>query len=177
MLVAPLMTPILGTAVSIVLTEPSRLLASVRTVAGGAAGAIAVGWFISLIASGGITATNIPGEVLGRTAPGLLDLGIASVLAAVVAVIPLAIHTSNVIEQEQFDRLVSRSVEQWDPRSSIIALDTETDGVWSVDFQISAAFDRSPTWQLADIITAQSGRPIDLNVRFVTEERAVAATR
>lgn len=271
MLVAPLMTPILGTAVSLVLTEPGRLLSSVRTVAGGAAGAIVVGWFISLIASGGITATNIPGEVLGRTAPGLLDLGIAIaagltggylmadrkaaasaagvaiavalvpplavvgicaelgafslaagalllfstnfvaivlaasavilasrvlprgflrvrfrqlrlgfaiVLVAVVAVsIPLAIHTGNVIEEERFNRLVSRSVAEWDPRSSVISLDTDTDGVWSVNLQISAATDRSPTWQLAEIISEQSGKTIDLEVRFVTEERDVAATR
>jgi uncharacterized hydrophobic protein (TIGR00271 family) len=77
MLVAPLMTPILGMAVSLVLTEPDRLAASARTVAVGAAGAIAVGWLISWVASGGITADNLPGEVLSRTSPGLLDLGVA----------------------------------------------------------------------------------------------------
>lgn len=271
MLVAPLMTPIMGTAVSLVLTEANRLVASARTVAGGALGAIGVGWFIALIASGGITTTNIPGEVLGRTAPGLLDLGIAIaaglaggyllvdrkaaasaagvaiavalvpplatvgiclelgafslaagalllfgtnfvaivlaasgvilamrviprgflrvrfqhlrigfavVLLAVIAVsIPLAIHTSDVVEEERFRRLVVRSVEEWDPRSAIISMDTETDGVWSVALQLSVAADRSPTWELADIITEESGHVIDLDVRFVTEERDNASTR
>ena len=272
MLVAPLMTPIMGTAVSLVLTEPQRLAASTRTVLGGAAGAIAVGWFISLIASGGITTTSIPGEVLGRTAPGLLDLGIAIaaglaggylmvdrkaaasaagvaiavalvpplavvgiclelgayalaagalllfgtnfvaivlsasavvaasrvvpggflrvrfrqlrlgfavVVAAVVLVaVPLAIHTGNVIEEDRFRRLVSRSVEMWDPRTAIIALDVNTDAdVWRVNLQVSAAADRSQTWRLAEIITSQSGHAVDLDIRYVTEERDSAATR
>lgn len=77
MLVAPLMTPIMGLAVSIVLTESRRLVASGLTVAGGAGGAIAVGWGIALIAGGGLTATSLPGEVLSRTSPGMLDLGVA----------------------------------------------------------------------------------------------------
>lgn len=271
MLVAPLMTPIMGTAVSIVLTEPSKLASSARTVVGGAALAIAVGWLISMIGSGGITATNIPGEVLSRTAPGLLDLGIAIaaglaggylivdqkaaasaagvaiavalvpplatvgiclelgdlslaagalllfstnfvaiilaassmivssrviprgflrvrfrqlrigfalVLVAVVAVaIPLAIHTRNVIAQEQFVRLVARSVEKWDARSEIVSLDVTPEDVWGVSLQISTASDRSPTWQLAETITEESGRVIDLDVRYVTEERDSASTR
>lgn len=271
MLVAPLMTPILGTAVSLVLTEPAKLAASARTVAGGAAGAIAVGWFISLIASGGITTTNIPGEILGRTAPGLLDLGIAIaaglaggylmvdrkaaasaagvaiavalvpplavvgiclelgayslatgalllfgtnfvaivlsasgvivamrvmprgllrvrfrqlrlgftiVLIAVLAVsIPLAIHTSSVIEQERFDRFVARAVEEWDPRAAIVDLETELADVWLVSMQILAPNDRSPTWQLADIITRETGSPVDLEVTFISEERDNASTR
>lgn len=271
MLVAPLMTPIMGTAVSLVLTESRRLAASVRTVAGGAVGAIAVGWLISLIASGGITTNNIPGEVLSRTGPGLLDLGIAiaaglaggylladrkaaasaagvaiavalvpplavvgiclelgafslaggalllfstnfvaivlsasavivaarvlphgflrvrfrnlrvgfaAVLAAVLIVsVPLAIHTHDVIEQERFNRLVARSVVQWDPRAAIIDLETELANVWRVSMQVSTPFDRSPTWQLADIITTETGSPVDLEVRFISEEREDAATR
>jgi len=271
MLVAPLMTPILGTAVSLLLTEADRLVASARTVAAGAAGAIAVGWFISFIGSGGITPSNLPGEVLGRTAPGLLDLGIAiaagltggylmvdrkaaasaagvaiavalvpplavvgiclelgayklaagalllfstnfvaivmaasamiaasrvipigflrvrfkqlragflAVLAAAIVIaVPLALHTRNVIEGEGFRRTVARSVEEWDPRSVIISLDTATDAVWKVNLQLSTDEDRSATWQLAEIITKNSGRPVDLDVRFVTEQRDRASTR
>lgn len=271
MLVAPLMTPIMGTAVSLVLTEPRRLAASARTVAGGATGAIGVGFFIAVIASGGITTTNIPGEVVARTAPGLLDLGIAisaglaggylmvdrkaaasaagvaiavalvpplavvgicielgaldlalgalllfgtnfvaivlaasavivasSVLprgflrvrlkhirtgfalvlvALMVVSVPLAIHTGDVVEQERFQRLVARSVEQWDSRSSIVFLNVDTEGVWTVELDLAVAPDRSPTWLLAELITEGSGRPIDLDVRFITEERDSAATR
>lgn len=77
MLVAPLMTPILGVAVSIALTEVGRLVVSVRTVVGGAVGAVAVGWLVAFLAAGPVTAASLPGEILGRTYPGLLDLGIA----------------------------------------------------------------------------------------------------
>lgn len=271
MLVAPLMTPIMGTAVSLTLTEPERLAASARTVAGGAAGAIAVGWFISLIASGGITASNMPGEVLGRTAPGLLDLGIAIaaglaggyllvdnkaaasaagvaiavalvpplavvgvclqlgafslaagalllfstnfvaivlsasgmilasrtmprgflrlrfrqlrlgfalvVLAVVAVSIPLGIHTTRVIEEERFDRLVAQSVDEWDPRAAILGLETQRGEVWTVEMQIAAPSDRGPTWQLADTITRETGRPVDLSVRFLIEDRDGSSTR
>jgi uncharacterized hydrophobic protein (TIGR00271 family) len=77
MLVAPLMTPILGMAVSIVLTESRRLVTSGLTVLGGAAGAILVAFLISVFAAGSLTATSLPGEVMSRTSPGLVDLGIA----------------------------------------------------------------------------------------------------
>lgn len=271
MLVAPLMTPIMGTAVSLVLTEPTKLAASARTVAGGAVGAIAVGWFISLIASGGITTTSIPGEVLARTAPGLLDLGIAIaaglaggyllvdrkaaasaagvaiavalvpplavvgiclelsaysraagalllfgtnfvaivlsasavivalrvmphgflrvrirqlrlgfaiVLLAVVAVsIPLAIHTSSVIAEEQFRRQVAASVEVWDPRAEILQMNTQLAEVAVVDLHMSTPSDRGPTWYLAQTITAETGRIVELDVTFVTQERDSASTR
>lgn len=271
MLVAPLMTPIMGTAVSLVLSEPAKLAASARTVAAGAGGAIAVGWFIALIASGGITSTNIPGEVLGRTAPGLLDLGIAIaaglaggylmvdrkaaasaagvaiavalvpplavvgiclelgafslaagavllfstnfvaivlsasavivissvipngflrvrfrqlrlgftiVVIAVIAVsVPLAIHTSHVVQEEQFRRLVARSVAEWDPRSTIIAVQTSSDAGWTVSLQLSTPPDRSAAWRLAEIITEKTGRDIDLDVSYVSEERDRASTR
>lgn len=271
MLVAPLMTPILGMAVSLVLTEPERLAASARTVLGGAVTAIAVGWVISSIASGGITAANVPGEVLARTTPGLLDLGIAiaaglaggylmvdrkaaagaagvaiavalvpplavvgiclelgafslaagalllfatnlvaivlaasvviavssvvprgflrarfsqlrvgfiAVLAALILVsVPLGLHTGNVIEKERFDRLVARSVEEWDPRSVILGLETSTEDTWSVDIQVAVPEDRSPAWRLAEIITGGSGQTVDLNLVYLTEERDVAATR
>jgi uncharacterized hydrophobic protein (TIGR00271 family) len=271
MLVAPLMTPILGVAVSIVLTEPRRLIDSSLTVVAGAAGAIGVGFIIALLAAGGITATNLPGEVASRTSPGLLDLGVAIaagltggylmvdrkaaagaagvaiavalvpplatigiclelgtfdgalgalllfstnlvaiILAAsgvilvsrvlprgfllvrlehlrrgfavvvgavIIVTIPLAIHTRRVVEQEQFERLVADTVQIWDPRSVVSSLDTETDGLWTVAIEVQTPSDRSPTWQLAQLITERSGQPIDLDLRYVTEERDRASTR
>jgi uncharacterized hydrophobic protein (TIGR00271 family) len=271
MLVAPLMGPILGVAVSLVLTEAVRLAASARTVVGGAAGAVLVGWLISLLASGSITGANLPGEVLGRTSPGLLDLGIAvsaglaagylmvdrkaaasaagvaiavalvpplavvgiclevgawslaagalllfgtnlvaivlsaaavivvmrvlpsgflqvrfrqlragfaAVLLAVVVVsIPLGIHTRNVIEQERFDRAVASAVEDWDPRAALTGLGTAPGDVWLVDLQVSSPASREPAWRLAQIISERTGRPVDLDLSFVTEVEDRAATR
>lgn len=271
MLVAPLMGPILGVAVSVVLTASRQLVRSGRTVLGGAAGVIVVGWFISFLASGPITDANLPGEVLGRTGPGLLDLGIAvsaglaagyltvdrkaaagaagvaiavalvpplavvgiclevgawslalgalllfstnlvaivlsaaavivvmqvlprgflrvrfrqlragfaAVLAGVVAVaVPLGLHTRNVIEAEQFERAVAASVEQWDPRSVITDLATTPGEVWGVDLRVSSPATREPAWRLAEIITGTTGKPVDLDLSFVSEDEDRAATR
>jgi uncharacterized hydrophobic protein (TIGR00271 family) len=271
MLVAPLMTPILGVAVSIVLTEPRRLIDSALTVLAGSLGAIAVGYVISMMAAGGVTPANLPSEVASRTSPGLLDLGVAiaagltggylmidrkaaagaagvaiavalvpplatvgiclqvgtlpgalgalllfstnlvaiilaasavilvagvvprrfigvrfqhlrlgfavAVAAVVVIAIPLGIHTRRIVEQEQFERLVAAAVTTWDPRTVVSELDTETDGLWSVSLEILTPSDRSATWQLAQLITEQSGQPIDLELVYINEERDRASTR
>lgn len=271
MLVAPLMTPILGMAVSIVLTESRRLMISGLTVLGGGVGAITVGFLIATIAPGAMTATNLPGEVLARTSPGMLDLGIAVaagltggylladqkaaasaagvaiavalvpplatvgicasvgawgesagalllwstnfvaivlsasavivvarivpsgflrerfrelrlgfaiVFVGVVAVaIPLGIHTANVIEREQFNRLVATTVGEWDPRSVIVGLNTNTEGTWTVNLRVQTPADRSPTWLLAAMLHDRSGHEIDLDLRYATEARDRASAR
>ena len=271
MLVAPLMTPILGTAVSLVLTEAPRLVMSLLTVLAGAAGAILVGWFISFLSAGAISVDNLPGEVAGRTAPGLFDLGIAVaagltggylmvdrkaaasaagvaiavalvpplavvgicielgswslaggalllfstnfaaivfaaslvvaasgviprgflrfrvrvlrtgfavVAVAVVAVaVPLAVHTANVVEQQTFQQLVVDAVGDWDPRALVQSITTERGAVWSVDLQVSTPADRNSAWQLAEMITERSGKTVELDLAFVTEEEDRASTR
>ncbi|HSL72846.1 MAG TPA: DUF389 domain-containing protein [Ilumatobacteraceae bacterium] len=78
MLVAPLMTPITAVAGAIVTARNPRLWRAFAVIAWGIVLAVAVGWFVSLIAGG--TANDpreLPREVQARTFPGLLDLGIA----------------------------------------------------------------------------------------------------
>lgn len=77
MLVAPLMTPILGVAVAIVLGDPRRLLASVGLVALGVVLAIGAAYVVAAVAPGAVTGDELTGELLARTEPSLLDLGIA----------------------------------------------------------------------------------------------------
>lgn len=78
MLVAPLMTPITAAAGAIVTAQNRRLWRSLLIVAWGIVLAVAVGWFVALIAGGDVNdARELPGEVLARTYPGLLDLAIA----------------------------------------------------------------------------------------------------
>lgn len=271
MLVAPLMTPILGTSVSLVLTEPARLVASLRTVLGGALGAVSVGFLISFLAAGAVSEANLPGEILGRTNPGLLDLGVAVsaglaagylmvdrkaaasaagvaiavalvpplatvgiclelgywegsagalllfgtnlvaivlsagamvmlsdalprrfltvrfrqlrtgfalvLVAAAVIAVPLTIHTRNLIEKEQFDRLVAGAVLEWDPRSTVVDLISVPGPVWAVDLTVSSPDSREPAWRLAGLISERSGELIDLDLAYVTEEADRASTR
>jgi uncharacterized hydrophobic protein (TIGR00271 family) len=79
MLVAPLMTPILAVAASLLLTDIRRVVVSVLVIVAGTALAIGTGMFVTWLGLGTFTTTaaNLPHEILGRTQPSLLDLGVA----------------------------------------------------------------------------------------------------
>jgi uncharacterized hydrophobic protein (TIGR00271 family) len=77
MLVAPLMTPILGLAAATVQAWTARQLESLTIIAGGALLAVGVGWLIARLLPEIDEDVTVPGELLARTAPNLMDLGIA----------------------------------------------------------------------------------------------------
>ncbi len=78
MLVAPLMTPILGVSAALVRAENRRLAWSVAVITGGTALAVAVGWIVTFLAAPALgEGLELTTEVRSRTLPGLLDLGIA----------------------------------------------------------------------------------------------------
>lgn len=78
MLVAPLMTPITAAAAATVMARNARLVQSLSIIAFGTAAAIAVGWVSAAVSGITVsTAEELPGEVVARTFPGLLDLGVA----------------------------------------------------------------------------------------------------
>jgi uncharacterized hydrophobic protein (TIGR00271 family) len=73
MIVAPLMTPILGTMLSVLIADRMNLIRSLSLVVGGALAAIAVGWLIGLTVVNDVVAeTN--SQVAGRVSPRLIDL-------------------------------------------------------------------------------------------------------
>lgn len=73
MIVAPLMTPIMGTVLSIVTADRANLIRSVLMVAGGAAAAIVVGYLFGMIRSVDVVAAT-SSQVAGRVNPHLIDL-------------------------------------------------------------------------------------------------------
>ena len=76
MLVAPLMTPILGLSAAIVQSWGRRQLESLVIIVGGAVVGVLVGWlFYEMLPLD--DRQGLPAEVLARTAPNILDLGIA----------------------------------------------------------------------------------------------------
>jgi uncharacterized hydrophobic protein (TIGR00271 family) len=82
MIVAPLMTPILGTMLSVVLADRSNLTRSLLHVAGGAVVAIAIGWLVGLLVVDPVVAeTN--SQVAQRVHPKLIDLVAALATGAV----------------------------------------------------------------------------------------------
>jgi uncharacterized hydrophobic protein (TIGR00271 family) len=73
MIVAPLMTPILGTALAVVLADRRRVVESALLVIGGAVVVVAIGYALGLLVPAQIVAeTN--SQVDGRVSPKLIDL-------------------------------------------------------------------------------------------------------
>jgi uncharacterized hydrophobic protein (TIGR00271 family) len=82
MIVAPLMTPILGTAFSAVTGDRANLVRSVALVVGGAAAVVLVGWLVGSLSSvPAVAATS--SQVAGRVHPRLIDLLAALATGAV----------------------------------------------------------------------------------------------
>ena len=271
MLVAPLMTPIMGAAAATVRAQNRRLLLAMVIIAGGTVLAIAVGWFVSLLAAGRVIDVRaLPEEIRSRTFPGLLDLGIAITagaaagfiqprrstisalpgvgiavalvpplatvgitahlglagearnafllyltnlaaiifsagivlllsgfrpegspgagvirvrlavtLAAVAAVaVPLTLHTQSVILDQRLRSAVLAAVEAWDDDVRIVDERSDaTGGRAEVELLLVGRGDPAPVYQLAEDITARFGRPVDLRVRYQTDQLFVVSTR
>ncbi len=78
MLVAPLMTPILATAAALLLADMKILLSSAAVIAAGVLMAIGTSMVVTFIGLQNFTTVySLPSEILGRTQPSLLDLGVA----------------------------------------------------------------------------------------------------
>lgn len=75
MLVAPLMSPVLGASAALVVGEPRQFLRQLLVLSAGTAGAVALAAGTSLAFPGSMD--PLPAEVLARTSPNMLDLGIA----------------------------------------------------------------------------------------------------
>ncbi|HUY29374.1 MAG TPA: DUF389 domain-containing protein [Acidimicrobiales bacterium] len=75
MLIAPLMTPVLGISAGLVMAWPRRTGSSMLAVAVGTAGAVGIAWAVTSV----LPASDrvLTAEVLARTSPDLLDLLVA----------------------------------------------------------------------------------------------------
>ncbi len=73
MIVAPLMTPILGTALALVLANRRQLMVNVALVLGGAASVIAIGYLFGMLSPLAVTSDS-NSQVAARVAPRLIDL-------------------------------------------------------------------------------------------------------
>jgi uncharacterized hydrophobic protein (TIGR00271 family) len=97
MLIAPLMTPIMAFAGALVEAWGRRLVEQGLIVAGGAALAIAVGWACASLIPDIGPGLALPGEVLARTSPNLIDLGIALAAGAAGAYVTVRSEASSAL--------------------------------------------------------------------------------
>ncbi len=78
MLLAPLMTPILAVAAALVIADVKALVVSAGILVSGILLAVLVAAAATWVGLGDLTvASALPSEIVGRTAPSLLDLGVA----------------------------------------------------------------------------------------------------
>jgi len=78
MLVAPLMTPILATAAALVLSNLRHLMMSIAVLLWGTVVAVATSMLVTWAGLQNLTAAaELPSEIIGRTQPSLVDLGVA----------------------------------------------------------------------------------------------------
>jgi len=82
MIVAPLMVPILGTVLGVVLVDRDNLLRCVGLVASGAVAVVAVAWLLGLVVHVPVNASN-NAQVAQRVTPHLIDLLAALATGAV----------------------------------------------------------------------------------------------
>jgi len=87
MIVAPLMTPILGTVLSVVTADVRNLVRSLSLVVTGAAAVVVIGWLVGTLSEVGVVAANNP-QVAARVHPRLIDL-LAAVATGVVGAFAL----------------------------------------------------------------------------------------
>ncbi len=73
MIVAPLMTPILGTALAIVLADRREMVRSIVLVLAGSASVVVIAFLLGLALQGDVVAAN-NSQVAGRVSPRLIDL-------------------------------------------------------------------------------------------------------
>lgn len=84
MIVAPLMTPILGIVLSVALGDRTNLLKSIGLVLAGAAAVIAIGWLLGKFSPVDVIAPG-KGQVTGRISPRTIDMVAALATGAVAA--------------------------------------------------------------------------------------------
>lgn len=78
MLLAPLMTPILAVAAALVLGDLRQLARSVAVLVSGVAASVVTATAVTWMGLGNLTvASALPPEIVARTEPSLLDLGVA----------------------------------------------------------------------------------------------------
>lgn len=75
MMIAPLMSPIMGIAASLVMGWGWRLLSGLALVTVSAVGAVVVGWLFATLLQA--TGTALPAEVIARSSPDIRDLLVA----------------------------------------------------------------------------------------------------
>jgi len=99
-------------------------------------------------------------------------------LAVLAVAAPLTIHTFSVIEAQRLDQAVREAAEEWDDEVRIVDLSTAiTSSGATVELSVSGNRSIQPVWLLAQTIHERYEGPVELRLRFQTEELFVSVAR
>ena len=105
-------------------------------------------------------------------------VGVAITFGLLVAIaVPLSVHTRDVIIEQSFAQAVGRQVAVLDPNAVILDLSTDVSLGNRADVSLTMATsstDPPPAWELAEQLTAETGRVVDVEMRIEVEQRDAA---
>jgi uncharacterized hydrophobic protein (TIGR00271 family) len=100
-------------------------------------------------------------------------IGLVVTVALLVAVaVPLTIHTVGVVQDQRFAQTVTSQVAEWDPNATIekLVADLQPGGKAKVDLSVATtSLGPQPSWKLADALSEETGRVVDVAVRYRIE--------
>jgi uncharacterized membrane protein len=117
-----------------------------------------------------------PHQGVGRR---VLRLRLAVTIAAVALVaIPLYFHTRSVVRDQRLQRAVVDAVESWDDTVRILEnRSDQADDQALVELLVVGRGQPNPAWELAEGIRDRSGLPVELRLRFQSDELFVVSAR
>ena len=107
---------------------------------------------------------------LGLVVSGLLLLAVA---------IPLTIHTVAVVQDQRFSQTVIAAIPEWDPNAAIedMRADLLPGGRAELDLTVATTSSApQPSWKLADLLSEQIGRIVDVRIRIRLEVEDAATS-
>ena len=99
------------------------------------------------------------------------------VLVLAVVAIPLSLYSRRVVDDQRFEDVVNSTVAEWDPSVHIASVEaTVRGGVATVAISLTGPRPPEPAWRLAEMLSADRGVKVTVDVTFVlaTEDHAVA---
>lgn len=107
-------------------------------------------------------------------------IGLVVTVALLIAVaVPLTIHTVGVVQDQRFAQTVTSHVAEWDPNATIehLVADLQPGGRAVVDLSVATtSLGPEPSWKLADALSAETGRVVDIHVRYRVETQDEATS-
>ena len=102
----------------------------------------------------------------------------ATVAAVALVAVPLFFHTRSVIRDRRLQSAVVRAVEEWDDEVRIVENNSDqAEDQAHVELLVVGRGEPRPAWELAEIVRDLYGSPVELRLRYQSDELFVVSAR